>query len=559
MKKSITTNYFMKIISVFIALLLIFQLSPSNSAITRAENTLKLSVVSSKVSNGYKATMTIQNTASKTVNGWTLKLKKSNFAITSIKNAKSKVSGDSIIITPTSSTKKIVAKGKISFTLTGKGTFVKKFKYELNPSKAVATPTPVPTAVPTVTPTPAPTAMPTVIPTPTSSVTPVPSDYSSPETIEIPSFLSLETITKLPDPFLFKTGSRKGTSVTSLSDWTARRNEISALAQAFEFGVKPSKPETITGSFGSNAITITCKQNGKTISFQCNIQYPTTGEAPYPAMIGVNWNTLNTAEILKLGVALITFPADEIAEEKNGSSRGKGKFFDLYGSTYDAGALIAWAWGVDRLIDALEMTPSANINPTKLGVTGGSRNGKGALVIGAFDERIALTVPQESGNGGASGWRTADAMMKDRTNVQTLSQIIGENVWFAKSLNQFSGKTTKLPFDHDEIMALCAPRGLLVIENPDMVWLGNLSCYNTSMAGHMIYEALGVPDNMGFSTVGGHAHCQFPATQQPELTAYIQKFLLDKEVDTKVFRVDSKYKFTFDHKKWVDWTIPTLQ
>ena len=233
-------------------------------------------------------------------------------------------------------------------------------------------------------------------------------------------------------------------------------------------------------------------------------------------------------------------------------------FFDLYGSNYDAGALIAWAWGADRLIDALETTPSAKIDPIKLGVTGGSRNGKGALIIGAFDERIALTVPQESGNGGASGWRTADGMQKDGVGVQTLSEIIGENVWFAKSLNQFSGKTTKLPFDHDEIMALCAPRGLLVIENPDMTWLGNLSCYNTSMAGHMIYEALGVPDNMGFSTVGGHAHCQFPASQQPELTAYIQKFLLGKDVDTNIFRVD-RYKFIFDYNRWVDWTTPTLK
>lgn len=376
------------------------------------------------------------------------------------------------------------------------------------------------------------------------------------EPIQIPSFGSLQPNAKLPDPFMFKTGSKKGTRITSKSQWTARRAEISALAQAFEFGVKPPKPQTVTGSFNNNSITVTCSQNGKSISFSCAIQYPTTGTAPYPAMIGVNMNTLNTSEILKLGVALITFPADQIGKEDNAGSRGQGKFFDLYGSSYDAGALITWAWGVDCLIDALEMTPAARIDPKKLGVTGGSRNGKGALTIGAFDERIALTVPQESGNGGASGWRTADAQKAAGEDVQTLSQIITENCWFAKSLNQFSGQTNKLPYDHHELMALCAPRGLLVIENPDFTWLGNLSCFNTSTAAHMAYEGLGVPDNMGYSSVGGHGHCQFPASQQPELTAYIQKFLLGQNSNTKVFRSDRNY--TFDKAKWVDWTIPTF-
>lgn len=376
------------------------------------------------------------------------------------------------------------------------------------------------------------------------------------EPIQIPSFQSLQTITKLPDPFMFKTGSKKGTRVSSISEWNSRRAEISALAQAFEYGVKPPKPQTVTGSFSSNAITVTCTQNGKTISFKCSIQYPTTSKTTYPAMIGVNMNTLNTSEILKLGVALITFPADEVAQQTDGSSRGKGKFFDLYGSSYDAGALIAWAWGVDRLIDALETTPAAKIDPAKLGVTGGSRNGKGALAIGAFDERIALTVPQESGNGGASGWRTADDQRKNGDDVQTLSEIVGENCWFAKSLNQFVNNTTKLPYDHHEILALCAPRGLLVIENPDFTWLGNLSCFNTSTAGRMVYQALGVTDNMGYSSIGGHGHCQFPSSQQPELTAYIQKFLLDQSSNTNVFRSDKTY--TFDKAKWVDWTVPTL-
>jgi hypothetical protein len=44
--------------------------------------------------------------------------------------------------------------------------------------------------------------------------------------------------------------------------------------------------------------------------------------------------------------------------------------------------MIAWAWGISRLIDALEAMPEAGIDPTQLGVMGCSRNGKGALIAG---------------------------------------------------------------------------------------------------------------------------------------------------------------------------------
>jgi hypothetical protein len=371
--------------------------------------------------------------------------------------------------------------------------------------------------------------------------------------IVIPPFSSLQANAKLPDPFKFMNGTR----MTTKDQWASRRAEISALAQAFEYGVKPLKPESVTGAFSSNAITVTCKQSGKTISFKCTIQYPSTGKAPYPAIIGMNMSTLNNNEILKLGVAIINFPADELGQETDASSRGKGKFFDLYGSSYNAGALITWAWGVDRLIDALETTSAANIDPKRLGVTGGSRNGKGALAVGAFDERIILTIPQESGNGGASGWRTADSQQAAGQNVQTLSEIIGENCWFSTSLNQFKGQTNKLPYDHHEIEALCAPRALLVIENTSMEWLGNLSCYNTAQAAHMVYEGLGISDRMGFSQIGGHDHCVLPASQQPEITAYIQKFLIGGGTgNTNIMRTDGN--FTFDKSKWTDWTVPSL-
>ncbi len=76
-------------------------------------------------------------------------------------------------------------------------------------------------------------------------------------------------------------------------------------------------------------------------------------------------------------------------------------------------------------------------------------------------------------------------------------------------------------------------------------------------AARKVWSALGVEDYMGFSQDGNHSHCAFPAEQQPELTAFFDRFLLDKSgVDTDVFKTTN---MTFDEKKWIDWSVPKLQ
>jgi len=107
------------------------------------------------------------------------------------------------------------------------------------------------------------------------------------------------------------------------------------------------------------------------------------------------------------------------------------------------------------------------------------------------------------------------------------------------------------------VAGLVAPRGLLIIENTSIDWLGNLSTFTNAAAAHLIWEGLGVPENMGFSQVGNHNHCAFPASQQPEVSAFITRFLLNGAANTTVFRTDGA--FTFDRARWVDWSVPALQ
>lgn len=106
------------------------------------------------------------------------------------------------------------------------------------------------------------------------------------------------------------------------------------------------------------------------------------------------------------------------------------------------------------------------------------------------------------------------------------------------------------------------PRALLVIENTSQEWLGNRSTFTNSKAARMIWEALGIPERTGFSQIGDHAHSEWRGSQQPEVTAYVQPFLLGivavdgGTIDTNVLRTDGG--FTLDKARWIDWTVPVL-
>jgi hypothetical protein len=385
-------------------------------------------------------------------------------------------------------------------------------------------------------------------------------------TAAYPDFGSLPAITSLPDPFT----AMDGTRITAASQWSCRAAEIGGEAQNYELGPKPPKPASVTGAWsvgdagatGGN-ITVTVADSGKTISFTAAVTFPTTAKPPFPAMIGMDGINIGPATLNQMGVATIIFPSDTLAQQDSGSSRGLGEFYDFYGAAHPAGAMMAWAWGVDRLIDALETTPASQIDPSRLGVTGCSRNGKGALVVGAFDSRIVLTIPQESGSGGSASWRVSDwQTAQDPSNpVQTLSEITGENVWFRSTFSQFGSSSTKLPFDHHEIEGMIAPRSLLVIENTDQIWLGDISTFYDSMAAHEIWQALGIPDHMGVSQYGHPDHCGWDGvSQQPEVTAFVQKFLIGGGTgNTNVLKTDGE--FSFDAAAvatWAPWSVPPL-
>jgi len=361
----------------------------------------------------------------------------------------------------------------------------------------------------------------------------------------MPAVGALTTNAALPDPFTMM----DGTKVTTRAQWTCRREEIAAMLEKWVYGEKPRNPAKVTGSFSGDVLTVSVTDKGKTVSFTVKITKPSSGSAPYAAVIGYGGG--NIGGFSSLPVAKIEYTPFTLASE--GSGRGKGVFYDLYGSNHPASELMAQAWGVSRILDALMVTPAAGIDPRRVAVTGCSRYGKGAIVAGAFDQRLKLTIPQESGSGGVSAWRIVATL----SDAQPLSSTASEAYWTrADFAGNFANAPGKLPVDNHQMDALVAPNGLLVLDN-SIAWLGPKAGYGATIAAKEVFAALGASEAVTYSSVGGHTHCSQPTAQDHWVASYMKKYLLGQTGEAA--KIEAPADYTFDRAKWINWSTPTLK
>ena len=361
---------------------------------------------------------------------------------------------------------------------------------------------------------------------------------------------------KLPDPFMGLNGKR----ISTKAEWKCRREEIGAMYEKLMFGTKPRNPEKVEGSYSGGKLTIKVTDKGKSGSFSVKISNAGTKDKPKPAMIGFGGGMMGGCGSLGnatngLDIAQITFNPDDVAPESGG-----GMFFNIY-SGGGQGTIIAWAWGVSRIIDALEKTPEAGIDVKHLAMTGCSRWGKGTLAVGAFDERIALTIPQESGSGGASLWRVGAQVNKQKGKqfVQGLNSAGTEGKWMISSFKNYDGKETTLPFDQHMLVDMVAPRALLILDNAGQEWLGEVPSNYCGQASKEVFDALGVSENYTYSQEGGHGHCQLPNGQFDEVKDFMNKFLLGKDANTgKIDYSKNTEQINWKKSDWIDWDTPAL-
>jgi hypothetical protein len=362
---------------------------------------------------------------------------------------------------------------------------------------------------------------------------------------------------KLPDPFKKFDSGR----LTKRSEWRCQRQLLLKQAMKYIYGEKPPPPAVVSGTVTSTKISVHVEDNGKQIDFTATVKLPTTGTAPYPAIISVGsfgGILMGESKILAEGVAIIMYDYGKIGTEGTDGSVDrtkdfKGLFYDIYGGKHSAGLLMAWAWGASRMIDVLQKSGGAVIDYRRLGVTGCSRTAKGAFAIGLFDERIALTLPEETSVGGIPAYRIADAKCSENTQNNFNGQL-----WLSNNFKPFVSNTSLLPIDSHELIATIAPRGLYSMENPSATQMcangGNMAI----QGGMDVYKALGAEKNLTYrsDTPSGTSHCSYTSNFTDPLIKNMTRFLKHESAVTGGIVAGSG---TLTRSDWIDWTAPTLE
>ena len=353
----------------------------------------------------------------------------------------------------------------------------------------------------------------------------------------------------LPDPFTRLDGTR----ITSTSDWTCRREEILQLAEKTIYGTKPGKPASVTGTVSGTNITVNVSNQGHSASFSASVQLPSTGTGPFPAVIVLAGLGADTTTILNSGVAVINYDPMQVGKEGTPRTNKQGAFYTLYGSSSSTGLLMAWAWGVSRIVDVIQSSGGNVLRGSSIGVTGCSRFGKGAFVSGVFDPRIALTMPIESGTDGVPILRGVPG----ESGAQPLGESYNEQPWVGDAFTAFIGAPNNLPVDTHEMVGMVAPRGLFIMENPHIDWLAARSGSVAALGGAEVYKALGAGSNVSYwSDVADATHCAVRPEWKAPLQQSLQAFLRNAGSPPAVFRISSLKAGNL--AQWRNWTTPTL-
>lgn len=183
------------------------------------------------------------------------------------------------------------------------------------------------------------------------------------------------------------------------------------------------------------------------------------------------------------GYAVATFFGAEIQPDQPNATMGiRGFFHGSKDSERDWGTIAAWAWGLQRAVDYLET--DRDIDKKKIAVVGHSRLGKAAILAAAFDERVALVIPLQAGCGG-----TSPARGKVGESVKAINDRFPH--WFDNEFKKFNDQPERLPFDQHCLIALCAPRPVLISCATEDTWSNPEGQFEMLKAADKVYRFVG--------------------------------------------------------------------
>lgn len=345
-----------------------------------------------------------------------------------------------------------------------------------------------------------------------------------------------------PDPLVMQDGTR----ITSAEDWFAkRRPELKALFQHYMYGHLPAKPKrmivekvlfTDSNYFGGKATISETRLafQGPDLSNRLHVLLvvPNHKTGPVPLFLALNFcgnhaitrhpqihipegwiykkcegvvhdhasdagrggeaDDWSLERTIDRGYGLASFYNGDIDPDTPEFTDGILPAFYEPGQTSpksdDPGTIAAWAWGFHRAVDFLIEHHGQTVDPKRIITVGHSRNGKTALLAAAMDERIAMAIPSQAGCGGTAPNRVAIDAGKVET-VARINEVFPH--WFCDNFTRFGSAPDRLPFDQHCLIALCAPRPVLLSNAIEDVWANPDGQFDMLKAAAPVYELLG--------------------------------------------------------------------
>ena len=197
---------------------------------------------------------------------------------------------------------------------------------------------------------------------------------------------------------------------------------------------------------------------------------------------GTQTNVWELEQSISRGYAVATYYCGDVEPDTTNATGGVREAIHGPPGQDDWGTIAAWAWGMQRAVDYLVTDPE--LDKHHIALVGHSRFGKATILAGAFDDRVGMMIPLQAGCGG-----TAPSRSTVGESVQKINTSFPH--WFCDEFKKFNNQTDLLPFDQNCLIALCAPRPVLLGQAVEDTWANPAGAFDMLKSADKVYRLLG--------------------------------------------------------------------